>query len=428
MNFEELIETRDARKTNKVRMPFGFFYKRLIDDKYSNFVEFHDELADNIQFSDCIRKDSEASAAVADKHQLHFTPNTGEENADGVYAIAVEPGNYLTLDQLLYDNPSVVARKDFLDTTLSDLLTLLATLNENGIRQVCLAPSNILVRKNDNSLRLLLHGSFYERLEMNAEIYDGVESFVAPEVIRGEPSSDRSDVFAAGRFIDYLYASSGLPVEWKAVVRKATADAPDRRYPSVAELAQALKSRRQSLRSAMMGAGALLIALVLLGLFFTLTPNPEPIEFVKPVEEPISDDLLDAGFDPTTEFGAAADSATIANAIKDFQMADSDRIDERKIREFEAKAEQIFRKQYAQEADRILSKIYNNERMSNNQKNFEAASDQVMKELVQKQKELGENSSLSQEKSQQIASQIIEQITERKKAEMGEKPQYGIQK
>ena len=48
MNFEEMIEARNAQKTTKVRMPYGFFYKRQIEGKYSNFVEFHDELVDNI--------------------------------------------------------------------------------------------------------------------------------------------------------------------------------------------------------------------------------------------------------------------------------------------------------------------------------------------------------------------------------------------
>ena len=51
MNFEELLETRDVRKTTKVRLPYGYFYKRLIDGKYSNFVEFHDEVADHVAFS-----------------------------------------------------------------------------------------------------------------------------------------------------------------------------------------------------------------------------------------------------------------------------------------------------------------------------------------------------------------------------------------
>ena len=45
MNFEELVETRDVRKSNKVKMPFGYFHKRQIDGKYSNFVEFLDELS-----------------------------------------------------------------------------------------------------------------------------------------------------------------------------------------------------------------------------------------------------------------------------------------------------------------------------------------------------------------------------------------------
>ena len=26
MNFEELLETRDVRKTTKVRLPYGYFY------------------------------------------------------------------------------------------------------------------------------------------------------------------------------------------------------------------------------------------------------------------------------------------------------------------------------------------------------------------------------------------------------------------
>ena len=411
-----MLESRDKRKTAKVRLPLGYFYKRLIDDKYSNFVEFHDELADNILFSDCVKKDCEASATISDRHQLHFTPNSSDETSDGVYAVAVEPGNYLTLEQLLNDTPSIVARKDFLTTVVGNLSALLTALNAKDIRQLCLAPSNVLVRKNDNSVRLLLHGSFYERLKMNAVIYEGVEQYVAPEVLRGEPSTDRSDVYALARLMEFLYASSGLPID------------PAARYASVAEFAKVMDQRKAAFRTALMGGGAILVALIITALFFGITPNTDQVEFIDPVEEPISDELLDEGFNPATELGAAADSATIADAIKDYQMKDSDKIDERKIREFEAKGEQIFRKQYTKEAERILSRIYNDDRMGGGQKNFEAASDKAMQELVEKQVELGEHSSLSKEKSQRIASEIIEQVTERKKAEMGQKPKYGIQK
>ena len=427
MNFEELVETRDVRKSNKVKMPFGYFHKRQIDGKYSNFVEFVDELSDNILFAECLKKDCEVAAQISDKHQLHFTPNS-EGGSDGIYAIAVEPGNYLTMEQLLNEVPSVVAQKDFLENTIKDLLQLTILLNEKGVQQVCFAPSNVLVRKNDNGVRLLLHGSSFQRLGVYDTLFEDIEAYIAPEVMRGEIPTDRSDVYGLAKFVDYLYASSGLPFYLKSIIRKATSENPEARYASVAEFSKALSQRKATFKSGVMCISAIAIALILAGLFFALTPDTEMVEFIKPVEEPISEELLDEGFDPSTELGAAADSAAIAKAIKEYQMKDSDKIDEKKIREFEAKGEAIFRKQFSKEADRILSGVYNNKNMAGGQKSFEQASNKAMQELVEKQIELGEHSSLPSEKSQRIASEIIEQITERKKVEMGDKPNYGYQK
>ena len=417
MNFEELVETRDVRKSNKVKMPFGYYHKRQIDGKYSNFVEFLDELSDNILFAECLKKDCEVTAQINDRHQLHFTPNA-EEGSDGIYAVAVEPGHYLNIGQLLNEVPSVVAQKGFLENTIKDLLELTIKLNEKGVQQVCFAPSNIFVRRNDYDVRLLLHGSPFHRLGAYDTLYEGIEEYIAPEVLRGEVPTDRSDVFGLGKFIEYLNASSGMPFYLKSIVKKATAEDPEARYASVAEFRKALSQRKATFKSAVTSLSAIAIALILVGLFFTLTPDTEMVEFVKPVDEPISEELLDEGFDPTTELGAAADSATIAAAIKEYQMKDSDKIDEKKIREFQAKGEAIFRKQFSQEAERILSGVYNGRTMSGGQKSFEDASGKAMEQLVEKQIELSEHSALPSEKSQRIASEIIERITERKKAEL----------
>ena len=425
MNYEELLETRDARKTNKLRLPYGNYYKRLIDGKYSNFVEFHDELADNISFNNCIKSECEALAQIKSKHQLHFTPNEGD---DGIYAIAVESGNYITFEQLLNDSPAVVAKGDFMDSTIHDLVEISKELHEAGIQYLCFAPSNVFVRKNDNSVRLLLHGSFFLPMKMQEEMYDGVEDYIAPEVMSDGTADERSDVYSLGKFIDYLYASSGLPFELKGVVQKATAENPADRYASVEDLYSAMRRRHTLRRTGTLGIAALAIALIVLGMFFELMPNTEPVEFVKPVEEPIEESLLDEGFNPLTELGPDADSATIAKAIQDYMMNDSDRVDEKKMREFQAKAEQIFRKQYTKAADQILSKIYNNERMNNSEKNFKTTSKEVMEELVSKQRELAASSSLSDATAQRIASEIIDQLTEKKKAELEKKPNYGFQK
>jgi hypothetical protein len=179
-----------------------------------------------------------------------------------------------------------------------------------------------------------------------------------------------------------------------------------------------MKMRTNIRKTSTIGIAAVIIALFVVNTFFDLVPNTEPIEFVKPVEEPVNESLLDEGFNPLTELGPDADSATIAKAIQDYMSNDSDKVDEKKMREFQAKAEQIFRKQYTKAADLILSKIYNNERMNNSEKNFKASSKEVMEELVEKQKELASKSSLSDATTQRIASEIIEQLTEKKKKDL----------
>ena len=356
MNFEELIETRDARKTTKVRLPYGYFYKRLIDGKYSNFVEFHDEVADNIFFQKSVKEEYEALAGIDQKEQLHFMPNEGD---DGIYAIAVEVGHYITVEQLLHDDPAIVARGEFIKTTLRDLMAFTSYLNEQGIYHVCFAPSNILLRKNDQAVRLLCHGSFYTKLDQDV-LYDGVEEFVAPEVFNGGTIDSRTDVYSLGKFISYIYESSGLPLELKRVVEKATAENPEDRYDSVETMRKMIANLTKARRTGVTVVAAIAIALAVVGLFFYLLPSPEVVEYVKPVDEPIPDEMVEEDPDMLLGIGADADSATIAHIVElQKRRKDSLGMSPGKMREYNAKAEAIFRKQFTKAADAIISDVYN---------------------------------------------------------------------
>ena len=271
MNYEELLETRDVRKTTKVRLPYGYFYKRLIDGKYSNFVEFHDEVADAITFNNSVMAEHEALAEIRLKQQLHYTPNEGD---DGIYAIAVEVGNYVTIEQLLNENPSMVAKGDFVISTLRDLFDVTVELHAHNIYHVCYAPSNILARKSDGSVRLLCHGSFYEKIGADI-LYEDLEGFVAPEVMAGGSADARSDVYSLGRFISWIYQSSGLPFELKHIVEKATAEAPDNRYQTADAMRKAINKARTIRKTGILGASAFAIALCLVG--FLKSVNPEAV-------------------------------------------------------------------------------------------------------------------------------------------------------
>ena len=52
-----------------------------------------------------------------DKHQIHFTT---VKNDDGdVKRLELELGNYQTFEQLLIDNPAIVAEKGFMDSVMA---------------------------------------------------------------------------------------------------------------------------------------------------------------------------------------------------------------------------------------------------------------------------------------------------------------------
>jgi len=149
------------------------------------------------------------------------------------------------------------------------------------------------------------------------------------------------------------------------------------------------------------------------GIYFDMVPDTNPVEFVKPAPRQATDDLLDDGFSPE-ELGVVS--------------YDSLGDDEKQLqREYEAKAEEIFRKKYAEEADRILSKIYDKEHMNNSEKKFAAESQSTIEELMKAQSEIASEAGLNPTRSQLIATEIIDKITEEKKAALGSSNSRGIQ-
>jgi serine/threonine protein kinase len=261
---------------------------------------------------------------------------------------------------------------------------------------------------------LLSHGSYYLSMEDQENFYGNDAQFVAPEVLQHGSIDDRCDVYSIGKFMQALGNVSDMPIEFRRAMKKATSESPEDRYNSPEELLDAVRSQHHIIRSAVVVGISCVIALVCVGLYFDMFPETNPVEFVKPVPRQPTDDLLDDGFDPS-ELGVT-------------NSGDSLIYDEASERDYLAKAEEIFRKKYTEEAERILSKIYNKEYMSNAEKKFTSESQSTIDELMKKQAELGSNAGLTPERSQLIATEIIDRITEQKKKEMGGTNSRAIQK
>ena len=403
MNYEEMLAAKNDGKLNKTPLPIGEYYRVQIDGKYRAVIRVRPELNSSIAFSGALKTECERNKTLVNRYQLHYTPVINENGE--VEQLDVEAGVFLSMEQLLNENPAVVAEKGFIDNTLQALVDITTYLHSQGIRHICYSPKTVMVRKGDHAVMLLSHGSFYLAMDDQRGFYGDDVAFVAPEVLEHGTIDDRCDVYSIGKFMESIGTVSELPFEYRRAMKKATSESPEDRYNTPEELFKAVRQVHRYIRTTLMVVGSVIASLVLTSIYFEMFPETEPVEFVKPAPRQPTDDLLDDGFDPA-EMGVT-------------NSGDSLIYDEASERDYLAKAEEIFRKKYEKEADRILSKIYNKDYMSNAEKKFSAESESTINELMKKQAELGNDAGLTPERSQLIATEIIDRVTEKKKKEMG---------
>lgn len=409
MNYEEMMSAQDNSLLKTALLPVGFFHKKNMGGKYENVVDLKNHLSDNVKFGSCVKAECEQNKSLRNKHQLHFTLS---ENGK---FLEVERGNFVTFTHLLNDNPALVGRSAFLKSTLKGLFDIAEYLHEQGVYHLCFSPDNVFVRKGEeNTLMLLSHGSFYSDLPDKNGFYGEMADYVAPEVIAGGAGDERSDVYSIGKFIEWLYTMASMPIEYKRILAKATSENPDDRYHSVDDMKGAMDKLTAMKRSAITFAATATIAFLIVGIYFVAVPEPDQVEYVTPAPKQDIEDLLDEGFDPTTELGIITNDSLELTPQQ-----------QKELKEYEEKAEQIFRKRYAEAAEKILSRIYNNKYMGSNEKQFMAGSKSITDELIKEQVKIATEADVSDTKSQKIASEIIEKITEEKKKTL---VQHGIQK
>ena len=137
-------------------------------------------------------------------------------------------------------------------------------------------------------------------------------------------------------------------------------------------------------------------------------PEQNEMEYIKPAPQPKTEDFLDEGIDPTTELGILPTDSS--GALTEAQK--------KKMEEYQKKAEDIFRKRFEKEADRILSKVYNAGVMNSSQSKFSASSQKAISELNEVQEKIASQTAMPMSKSQRIAQEIIDRVSNMKKKEI----------
>ena len=402
MNYEEMLAAKNDGKLNKTLLPIGEYYRVQIDGKYRAVIRVRPELNSSIAFSGALKTECERNKTLVNRYQLHYTPVINENGE--VEQLDVEAGVFLSMEQLLNENPAVVAEKGFIDNTLQALVDITTYLHSQGIRHICYSPKTVMVRKGDHAVMLLSHGSFYLAMDDQRGFYGDDVAFVAPEVLEHGTIDDRCDVYSIGKFMEAIFQHAGMSVEYRNALKKATSEKPEDRYETPQALLKAVQARRSMMRSIMMLVAAVIAGLVIFEIYLEMVPETTQVEYVKPAPRQATDDLLDDGFKPEDLGVVSADSISEE--------------DQEAQRVYRAKAEAIFRKNYEKEADRILSKIYNKDYMNATEKQFAAQSQSTIEELMKVQQKMGQEASLTPERAQLIASEIIERITNDKKKQL----------
>ncbi|MBV8218065.1 MAG: serine/threonine protein kinase, partial [Solirubrobacterales bacterium] len=121
-----------------------------------------------------------------------------------------------------------------------ELLDALGYIHRAGVIHRDIKPANVLIGA-DSRVRLTDFGiaqpSGATRLTKTGVVV-GSGRYIAPEVMRGEPASERSDLYSLGVLIEQCLTPAVTP-QLRALVRQLTAERPDRR-PATAH--EALKT------------------------------------------------------------------------------------------------------------------------------------------------------------------------------------------
>lgn len=393
MNYEEMLKAQEGMSPHRESLPFGGFFRRQIDGKFRYVIELRPELTDNIVFCESLKSEQQWLLRQRSNLVLHYEVN--EANAQPS-EVLLEPGMFQPLSSLLRDNPAVVAQRGFVDQVVESLFDYASQLHSQQLFYLCFAPQNVFVRKGDNAPLVLFHGSFYKNVSDKGSLFAGANEFVAPEVLSGQPFDQRSDVYSLGRLIEYLYSQGSMPFEYKGVVKKATAQNPDKRYKSIDDMRSAIAQKRSMRRSALMMVAAVVISLVAFFAYTELLPSSESIEFVEPAPQTAAVDTLGDQYGSGLDLNDEGDSLDITDEM------------------LNAKAEAIYRKRYEKAADEILSKVYNSKHMGSSEKTFMANSQSMAEELLKAQQQLAEETGMPSGVAGRIGHEIVEKLTEQK--------------
>ena len=191
------------------------------------------EYAGDIRYQEALRKEFETGYRLEHPHIVRYISFTDD-------GILMEYVDGETLSQRVATNPEYFESKENIRKFLCQLLEAIGYLHAHQILHLDLKPDNILLTRINNDVKLIDLGYCYADTFVDTQGY--TSGFAAPEQLSGGRVDEQTDIYAIGKTMAILPHHH----IYNKVIQKCTAQLPENRYQSIADLKKALFPKRKS--------------------------------------------------------------------------------------------------------------------------------------------------------------------------------------
>ena len=190
------------------------------------------EFANDIRYQEAFRKEFETGYRLEHPNLVRYISQTDD-------GILMEYIDGETLTQCLANHPDYFMDKNHTDKFLRQLLDVLDYLHSHQVLHLDLKPDNILLTRINNDVKLVDLGCCYT--DTYTDTQGRTNRYAAPEQLACESVDVRTDIYAIGKILELLPASSIYNKE----IARCTAPDPSARYQSVDEILHTINHQRR---------------------------------------------------------------------------------------------------------------------------------------------------------------------------------------
>lgn len=208
------------------------FYKICRDGKYFFMKRLRPEYASQEYYRQTFRKEYELGSSLQSEYIVRYHQLV---DAPTECSLLMDYVNGSTLADFLRNHPDYFHQTNHLRKFLQQLCLALQELHRHQALHLDLKPSNIMLTAVNNDVRLIDLGCSYT--DARPSTIGLSRHFAAPEQLDGSYDVDaRTDIYALGRILLEMDATSPLPKHFREMARRCAAEQKENRFQSVDEI------------------------------------------------------------------------------------------------------------------------------------------------------------------------------------------------